>query len=173
MDNYRKQTGFTLVELVIVIVIAGILSVISVPIYRGYVEKAIMAEGQMLLSSIGKAELAYHLQHKRFLPVDKTDHSTELNVDSRGGKFFNKFYATLSGSVVTGMPETIAAEKNTLLSNSSVEKVNYNYDPRYAVYIEVYGKYKNRDLMLSATQYASGTLRIGSPEEYYYCGCAE
>ena len=157
-----KQTGFTLVELVIVIVIAGILSVISVPIYRGYVEKAIMAEGQMLLSSIGKAELAYHLQHKRFLPVEKTDHSTELNVDARGGKFFNKFYATLSGSSTSGMPETFAALSKAV---SPIQKLSYN--PRYAVYIEVYGKYKNRDLMLSATQYASGTLNIGESPDCY------
>ena len=39
MKNIIKtKKGFTLVELVIVIVIVGILSVISVPIYRGYVE---------------------------------------------------------------------------------------------------------------------------------------
>ena len=170
MDNYRKKTGFTLVELVIVIVIAGILSVISVPIYRGYVEKAIMAEGQMLLSSIGKAELAYHLQHKRFLPVEKTDHSTELNVDARGGKFFNKFYATLSGSSTSGIPmeERVAALSKAV---SSIQKLSYN--PRYAVYIEVYGKYKNRDLMLSATQYASGTLNIGESPDDYTCELAK
>ena len=160
-----KQTGFTLVELVIVIVIAGILSVISVPIYRGYVEKAIMAEGQMLLSSIGKAELAYHLQHKRFLPVEKTDHSTELNVDARGGKFFNKFYATLSGSSTSGIPVVGAATLSKAVS--PIQKLSYN--PRYAVYIEVYGKYKNRDLMLSATQYASGTLNIGESPDDYTC----
>ena len=54
-----------------------------------------------------------------------------------------------------------------------VEKVNYNYDPRYAVYIEVYGKYKNRDLMLSATQYASGTLNIGESPDDYTCELAK
>ncbi|MBO7611272.1 MAG: prepilin-type N-terminal cleavage/methylation domain-containing protein, partial [Elusimicrobia bacterium] len=59
MGNYKNKKGFTLVELVIVIVIVGILSAISVPVYRGYIEKAIMAEGQTLLGAIGKAELAY------------------------------------------------------------------------------------------------------------------
>ena len=51
----KAKKGFTLVELVIVIVIVGILSVISVPIYRGYVEKAIMTEGKVLINAIGKS----------------------------------------------------------------------------------------------------------------------
>ena len=156
-----NKKGFTLVELVIVIVIVGILSVVSVPVYRGYVEKAIMAEGQTLLSAIGKAELAYHLQHKRFLPVEKTSYDPDLNVDARGGKYFNKFYAELSGSSSSsGIPMArVAAISKTTTSNS--------YNARYAVYIEVYGKYKGRELMLSATQYANGAFKIGEkPEDY-------
>ena len=168
MGNYKNKKGFTLVELVIVIVIVGILSAISVPIYRGYIEKAIMAEGQTLLSAIGKAELAYHLQYKRFLPVEKTSYDPDLNVDARGGKYFNKFYAELSGGSTSGMPMTFTASK--LSKADSIEKSNYNYNARYAVYIEVYGKYKNRELMLSATQQANGRLIIGPrlEESYYY-----
>ena len=68
----KNKKGFTLIELVVVMVIVGILSAISVPVYRGYVEKAIMAEGNMLLGAIAKAELAYYVQHKRFVAIDKT-----------------------------------------------------------------------------------------------------
>ncbi len=57
MKNLRfkercSNVGFTLVELVIVIAIVIILSVISVPIYRGYVDKAKYAEGYALLGNI-------------------------------------------------------------------------------------------------------------------------
>ena len=161
-----KKTGFTLVELVIVIVIVGILSAISVPVYRGYIEKAIMAEGQTLLNAIGKAELAYHLQHKRFLAIDKTGYNPDLNVDARGGKYFKRFYAELSGSASGSVPMLFSQ------TTTSVQKVYYGNDSsRYAVYIEVYGKYKDRDLMLYATQYANGALNIGEKfEEYYGCG---
>ena len=147
----RNKPGFTLVELVIVIVIVGILSVISVPIYRGYVEKAIMAEGQTLLGAIGKAELAYHVQNRVFLQVEKTDYSPELNVDARGGKYFNKFYASASGGSVSGGGTTGEA--------NSIQKSYYN-NLRNSVYIEVYGKYKTREYTLSATQYANGMLRL-------------
>ena len=52
MNNIIKsKKGFTLVELVIVIVIVGILSVISVPIYRGYVDRAMRTEGEVLLGN--------------------------------------------------------------------------------------------------------------------------
>ena len=172
-----KKTGFTLVELVIVIVIVGILSAISVPVYRGYIEKAIMAEGQTLLSAIGKAELAYHLQNKRFLAIDKTGYSPELNVDARGGKYFKTFYAELSGSAMSGIP---VPEQTFYKAVSSVQKVTYygyGDSAKFAVYIEVYGKYKKRDLVLYATQYASGALVIGDRFSDYYnydCGgCLE
>ena len=172
MEFFKKRTGFTLVELIIVIVIVGILSVISVPVYRGYIEKAIMAEGQTLLNAIGKAELAYHLQNKRFLEVKRTDYSSVLNVDARGGKYFKSFYAELSGSSISGMP---IATTTFAKAESSIQKSFYYDSARYAVYIEVYGKYKNRELMLFATQYANGALHIGEKmEDYYNCGgCAE
>ena len=163
-----NRKGFTLIELIIVIVIVGILSVIAVPVYRGYIEKAIMSEGKTLLGAIGKAELAYHVQHRRFLAIEKTGHSSDLDVDARGGKYFNKFYTDLSGGASNNIPAVIAASK--------VNKGYYNSASRNSVYIEVYGKYKGRDLMLSATQYANGYLHIGDrlaeepePEEPIVC----
>ena len=159
-----NKKGFTLIELIIVIVIVGILSVIAVPVYRGYIEKAIMTEGKTLLGAIGKAELAYHVQHRRFLAIEKTGHSSDLDVDARGGKYFNKFYTELSGGASNNIPAALGAGK--------VAKVGYN-SLINSVYIEVYGKYKGRDLMLSATQFANGYLHIGErfsePEEPIAC----
>ena len=97
MKNIIKtKKGFTLVELVIVIVIVGILSVISVPIYRGYVEKAMMTEGKVLLGAIAKAELAYHVQKGYFLNASGSQ-SYELDIDANANKYF-KWFRTQSGS---------------------------------------------------------------------------
>ena len=46
------KKGFTLVELVIVIIIVGILSLVAVPIYRNYVLKAKLTEAEVLAGSI-------------------------------------------------------------------------------------------------------------------------
>ena len=92
MKNIIKtKKGFTLVELVIVIVIVGILSVISVPIYRGYVEKAIKTEGQVLIGAIARAELAYHVQYGSFAPAYYGSYDYNLDIDARGNKYFYMF----------------------------------------------------------------------------------
>ena len=99
MKNIIKtKKGFTLVELVIVIVIVGILSVISVPIYRGYVEKAKYTEGYVLLNAIAKAELAYHVKYDCFVR-DGSDYGYPegkgqyLDIDSSGNKYFTMWEA--------------------------------------------------------------------------------
>ncbi len=62
----KNKTGFTLVELVITIAIVIILSVISVPIYRGYVDKAKWSEGYSIIGTILSAEKAYYSEYGNF-----------------------------------------------------------------------------------------------------------
>lgn len=55
----KNKKGFTLVELIIVIVIIGILSLVSVPVYRKYIAEACMTEGYTLVGAVARAELIY------------------------------------------------------------------------------------------------------------------
>ncbi len=105
----KNLKGFTLVELVITIAIVIILSVISVPIYRGYVDKSKMAEGYSLLGIILSAEKAYYSEYGTFLHDEATStgngkiSSTEwvLGIDARGNKYFTSF---IVGSAYDGIP---------------------------------------------------------------------
>ena len=56
----RKNDGFTLVELIVVIAILAILAGIGVPAYSGYVEKANMAADQQLASEVANALTLYY-----------------------------------------------------------------------------------------------------------------
>jgi prepilin-type N-terminal cleavage/methylation domain-containing protein len=56
----NSKSGFSLVELMIVILIIGILAAVAVPIYRGGIEKAIRAEGEAALGSIRNEVRAYY-----------------------------------------------------------------------------------------------------------------
>ena len=102
--KFRKNhNGFTLVELVIVIAIVIILSVISVPIYRGYVDKSKMAEGYALLGTILSAQKNYYSEHGNFLEYsaskDQTSYEPALGIDARGNKYFTWFTAAGVGGI--------------------------------------------------------------------------
>lgn len=56
--NIKKQTGFTIVELLIVIVIIGILAAITVVAYNGIQERARSSSGKTFASQIARRDLA-------------------------------------------------------------------------------------------------------------------
>ena len=59
----RNQRGFTLVELMIVIVIIGVLAAIAVPAYRSYVSKAQERTCEANRRTISTAAGMYYIEH--------------------------------------------------------------------------------------------------------------
>jgi prepilin-type N-terminal cleavage/methylation domain-containing protein len=95
MNKQISYNGFTLVELIIVVVIISVLAVLSVPIYRGYVRQAMATEGITFANSVIKAETAYFVEHGIY--YDTTDlgdtiiSCPELGLDSSGMNYFEKW----------------------------------------------------------------------------------
>lgn len=59
----RNSKGFTLIEVVIVVVIVGILASIALPSYREYVLRGNRAEGQALLTTAAARQERYRVQN--------------------------------------------------------------------------------------------------------------
>ncbi|MBQ3833958.1 MAG: prepilin-type N-terminal cleavage/methylation domain-containing protein [Elusimicrobia bacterium] len=112
-----KQKGFSLMELVVVIMIVIILSLISGPIYNSFAGKASMSEGYALLGTIRTAherffaEKGYMLQstHGGGQNLVFTNFDSALNVDARTNLYYTSFCAHYGWSDTAGFCAIVRA----------------------------------------------------------------
>jgi type IV pilus assembly protein PilA len=92
-EYLRKNKGFTLIELMIVVAIIGILAAIAVPNFLKFVAKTRRAEVKTNLEAIYKAELAYFGERDRYSdslvvirwePVGAANYTYTLGIDYLG-----------------------------------------------------------------------------------------
>jgi len=65
----KKQQGFTLIELMIVVAIIGILAAIAIPAYQDYTIRAQVSEG-LNLAAGAKAAVTEYTQDRGIFPLD-------------------------------------------------------------------------------------------------------
>jgi len=93
--NGKGGKGFTLVELMVVVIIIAILVSLAIPLYRTNIKKAMATEGAALLGAVLTTEKLYYAQN-----VTYSDDNADLNVDAIGNKYFTSY--TLSAVSATG-----------------------------------------------------------------------
>jgi len=95
--NRNNQTGFTLIELMIVVAIIGILAAIAIPAYQDYTIRAQVSEGLMLATGAKTASGEFYSNFGRF---PSTNASAGLaSPGSISGNFVNQ--VSTSNGVVT------------------------------------------------------------------------
>ena len=118
----KKQQGFTLIELMIVVAIIGILAAIAIPAYQDYTIRAQVSEG-LNLSGGAKAAVTEFFQDRGVMPTDNTEAGlaggTEIqgkyvaSVDVAGGTitvtYGNAAHAIITGAELDLAPDTTSA----------------------------------------------------------------
>ncbi len=80
----RSKKGFTLLELIMVIVIIAILATLAMPTYFKTVERSRIAEAKKILGMIRSSQLRYYAEHAKF-----TTALNDLDIEvPASGKFF-------------------------------------------------------------------------------------
>ena len=92
----KKQQGFTLIELMIVVAIIGILAAIAIPAYQDYTIRAQVSEG-LSLSSGGKAAVAEFFQDSGVWPANNTEAGLEVS-----GNITGKYVTLVQVSTAAG-----------------------------------------------------------------------
>lgn len=82
--NKKKQSGFTLVELAVAVVIIGVLAAFGVPRYLASVERARAAEAFTYLSTVSSAQERYSARQGSY-----TRDLTKLDIKMNKPEFFS------------------------------------------------------------------------------------
>lgn len=67
-----RKRGFTIVELMVVVAILGILGAIAVPMFRGYITDAKVAEAKAVLHEIRLLQEQYYADRRTYLAAADT-----------------------------------------------------------------------------------------------------
>lgn len=101
----RGSRGFTLIEVMIVVVVIGILASIALPSYTAYMKRGYRSQAEQLMSEIGSRQVQYMLDARKYTA---TIGSSGLNVANKDGwvcttNCVNGRY-TVAVTVVNGPP---------------------------------------------------------------------
>jgi len=117
----RTQKGFTLAELLIVIVILGILGGIALPRFYPQQEKARVAEAISMLSAIRQGEMGYHLESGVYLALDKDKADTEWGKIGIDKPPVNQFeYSVNGGTSGTGAATATRVSDDAKYNNKTI-----------------------------------------------------
>lgn len=109
----KRHSGFTLIELMIVVAIIGILAAVAIPAYSDYTARAQVSEAVSLTSGL-KTPLTEWITDKGVLPG---------GIASLGGTTSGKYVQTLSIGGSVASPEIIATMKSSGLNSKIADSI--------------------------------------------------
>ncbi|RMF83775.1 MAG: prepilin-type N-terminal cleavage/methylation domain-containing protein [Nitrospirae bacterium] len=130
MAKPRHDSGYTLVEMMIVVALLGILGAVAIPAYRGYVQTGKEAEAKAGLSNLALLEEQYFAENRTYVaganagalkmalgfnPDKDTKYTWSVAAGSTGD-ISTSFVATADGSA-NGLPVFTIDDQNNKTRN--------------------------------------------------------
>lgn len=124
MNMFKKNGGFTLVELIVVIAILAILAGIAVPAYSGYITKAQDAAVVTELDAIQTAVQAANATAGSITTIELNEDGTEIKITAAklADDFVTDFNTFYGGTLKSGTTDTITLTKALELDGTSYAK---------------------------------------------------
>jgi len=107
----QNQSGFTLIELMIVVAIIGILAAIALPAYQDYTKRSHVTEG-MSLAAAAKTSVAEYFSSEATLPTNNSAAGLATAADIKGNAVTS---VTVSGGLISIVYNTKVTSGATLL----------------------------------------------------------
>jgi prepilin-type N-terminal cleavage/methylation domain-containing protein len=132
-QRFRRDAGFTLIELMIVLAILSILAAMAMVSHRHFTEKARSVEAEVALSEINRLETLYHANHGTYsADVTAIGFSSSSTLKyyrvmvqlQDGGRSFQAMAVPLAGTmsqlalVLTHTKDGTALQKSDLLTHA-------------------------------------------------------
>jgi prepilin-type N-terminal cleavage/methylation domain-containing protein len=102
----RNSRGFTLIELMVVVIIVGILASVAIPLYRSNVRKAAATEGAAFLGSLLTQERVYYAENSTYSSDVAATGAHDVLVDPTGNKYFQST-PTMTGVSASGFSASV------------------------------------------------------------------
>lgn len=121
MKTLKNNKGFTLIELIVVIAILGVLALILVPQFMGYVDDADIQTQRSNVKSIHSAAEASLAKLKTLAkPTERTKANFKKYIEDSLGDSFGDLDAA------DGYKVTLSSTADPIPSGTTVEKIEYN-----------------------------------------------
>lgn len=134
---FKKNKGFTLVELAVTFVIFAVLVLITIFAYGKFIKEAMISEGKALASSVAKINKYHHSETGDYHNILNESYTTLPEIDARQNKYFRNFSVYAPGSYKDAIFTVTTTSQMNILAGIQVVLHVFDNKPSILTVIDI------------------------------------